>query len=699
MLYDFVDYQFDYRNSLVTLTNTPAVGEVVSIFSFGFAGSNILDLDYYVADGSTTEFITKAPWISEFNGLVYVDGVQTSAELFKTDNNYDSALRIGLRFTTAPVAGALINFVIVSGTDQTFSVAKTERFTISESLTYNLSNKYGSALPIESNIIVNSPNDTHFTIGSNRLTYSIDPKKFVGYTVDVNDIAVIADGTLLRPVLDYIVDLSGISVKINRTVYRKYSGKQLVVSIRKNSGYLFIPANGSTPAKITLKEPKTIGTTMEVTSFYKHDILDVQRGGYTVTTDISFTPDTVEYYEYTGLTAGRIKLERPVLNDYYVILTSNGKLLTPGVDFKLTQDRKTVKLATLPDINDKISIITYGSNVLTSGIAYMQFKDMLNRVHFKRLSLNKQTELIRPLRYNDTSFEVVDASAFDLPNPAKNRPGVVEIRGERIEYFKIEGNVLSQLRRGTLGTGTPSIHPANSKVQDIGPSETVPYTETSMVEQVVSDGTNVINLTFVPTKANATWNYKEGYASSIPESYGQCDELEVFVGGYDTSIDWAPGVSYNVGDIVNLGSYTYRCVTAHISSQSWKTDSANWVFFIGNIRLKKKPYLVHNVNEHPESPEGDLQLDADFAVDGESSSVRLTTPLKFGTKVTVIKRQGFEWDSTTNIQQETTKIAKFLKATPGVWYTDFKNTENTEYATFDGDQTSFDNANITFDRG
>ncbi len=715
ILYDLVDYEFDYRNSLVTLTDTPPAGEVVSIFSFGFAGSNILDLDYYVADGSTTEFITKAPWIEEFNGLVYVDGVQTSAEFFKTDNSYDSALRIGLRFTTAPVAGALINFVVVSGSDQTFSIAKTERFTVTSSLTYNLSNNYGSALPIESNLIVkvgqevlDSPNDTHFTIGSNRLTYAIDPKKFVGYTVDIGDIAVIANGNLLRPVLDYTVELGGINIKINRTIYRTYTGKQLVVSIRKNSGYLFVPATDVTPAQIILKESKTVGSTLEVTSFYKHDILDVQRGGYTVTNNIAFTPDTVEYYEYTGLTAGRIKLERAVLNDYYVVITRNNQLLTPGVDFKLTQDRKTVKLAVLPDINDVISIITYGSNVLTSGIAYMQFKDMLNRVHFKRLSLNKQTELVRPLRYNDTSFEVVDASTFDLPNPAKNRPGVVEIRGERIEYFSIEGNVLSQLRRGTLGTGTPSVHPINSKVQDIGPSETVPYTETSMIEQVVSDGTNVINLKFVPmlsviesghaVTTVSDWT-DEGYETSMPDNYIQADDIEVFVGGYDISLDWASGVSYNEGDIVNLGSYTYKCVTTHTSSTVFKDDSANWVFFIGNIRLKKKPYLVHNINQHPESPEGDLELDADFAVDGESSAIRLTTPLKFGTKVTVIKRQGFEWDSTVNIQQETTKIAKFLTATPGIWYAEFKNTENTEYGTFDGDQTSFDNANITFDRG
>jgi hypothetical protein len=83
--------------------------------------------------------------------------------------------------------------------------------------------------------------------------------------------------------------------------------------------------------------------------------------------------------------------------------------------------------------------------VLSAGVSYMQFKDILNRIHFKRLSANKQTQLAQPLNYLDTTITLLDATNFDIPNPAKNKPGVVEIRGERIEYFAINGNILSQL--------------------------------------------------------------------------------------------------------------------------------------------------------------------------------------------------------------------------------------------------------------
>jgi hypothetical protein len=68
-----------------------------------------------------------------------------------------------------------------------------------------------------------------------------------------------------------------------------------------------------------------------------------------------------------------------------------------------------------------------------------------------------------------------------------------------------------------------------------------------------------------------------------------------------------------------------------------------------------------------------VQLDAEFAVNGTSNQIRLTHLLSTGTQVTVVKRSGVAWDSTVNIQNDTGKIAKFLKASPGIWYTDYKN--------------------------
>jgi len=121
---------------------------------------------------------------------------------------------------------------------------------------------------------------------------------------------------------------------------------------------------------------------------------------------------------------------------------------------------------------------------------------------------------------------------------------------------------------------------------------------------------------------------------------------------------------------------------------------------LGNIRLKKQPYKIHNVDNAPDSPEGDVQLDAEFAVDGFSNELRLTHQLTFGTRVTVVKRTGIAWDSTTNILDDDSKIARFLKAVPGVWYTNIGKYENKAGipSSFDSSTGTFDSASITFDQ-
>jgi hypothetical protein len=348
-----------------------------------------------------------------------------------------------------------------------------------------------------------------------------------------------------------------------------------------------------------------------VITAYKHDVLSIERTVVSVDSTVAVTPDTTEYYNYVGITGGNITLRTPVVDDSYVWITKAEKLLIPNIDYTLAEDRVTVKLRDYVDIDEAVSVITFGSNILRPGIAYMQFKDMLNREHFKRLSLYKQTRLVQPLKFNDVSIEVDDATNFDEPNPLNNKPGVVEIRGERIEYFQKNGNILSQLRRGTLGTGTPTVHPFGSYVQDIGPSETLPYTNKQVIQQLVSDGSNTVNLNFVPGEFDTTWTWagdkSKGLISSTEEASSLAkDSIEVFVGGYNTDSDWSSNVDYNVGDIVTVGSYTYRCTTAHTSSTKFVTDYTNWEFFIGNIRLRKNAYSVYNVHEAPDSPEGDI---------------------------------------------------------------------------------------------
>jgi hypothetical protein len=114
--------------------------------------------------------------------------------------------------------------------------------------------------------------------------------------------------------------------------------------------------------------------------------------------------------------------------------------------------------------------------------------------------------------------------------------------------------------------------------------------------------------------------------------------------------------------------------------------------------LKKQPYKVHNETISPYSPDGDVKLDAEFAVDGVSPSLRLTNLIPAGTQITVVRRKGTRWDSSLNIQYDDNAIANFLKATPGIWYHDkvVLTTSTTFTGTFDNSSTGFDDSTDTW---
>jgi hypothetical protein len=120
---------------------------------------------------------------------------------------------------------------------------------------------------------------------------------------------------------------------------------------------------------------------------------------------------------------------------------------------------------------------------------------MLNRVHYKRISKAKSTRLAKDLLQKDATITVVNGEVLSPPNPELNLPGIIEINGERIEYFSKTGNILGKLRRGTLGTGAPTLHRVRTIVLDIGPTETIPYTDKHVVETFISNGsTNSVDL-------------------------------------------------------------------------------------------------------------------------------------------------------------------------------------------------------------
>jgi len=952
------DYNVDYRNQEIVFLQPPAAGTLLSINSFGFNGSNVLDLDYYTGDGTTNEFITKANWSTDVNILVYIDGTPQSPEVFQTDATYENSGRIAFRFTNPPSVNSVLNYLIISGSQQTYSLVKTEKLpTDGTTTTFKLTNTVGSSLPLESSIIVSAnnrilkgPNSSYFTIGGNNYQYTLDGSVTQPYSVNASQLQIYADGILLILNQDYTTDVSGITISINRATYRTYKGKTLQVVLVGSADYT------CTANSITFKNSYLTSDYVTVLSAYQHDLLKIERSVTKASTNLTFSSQSPSFYKYVGIIGGTITLQSSVLDENYFWVVKNGILLSSSVDYKLNPDLISVTFEKPLAINDVVELILFTGALITNGYSYMQFKDMLNRTIYKRLSKDKQTRLAQDLHFYDSYIYVNDAGNFDKPNKTLNRPGVIEIHGERIEFFTIDGNKLGQIRRGTLGTGAPTVHLAGTYVQDIGPSETLPYADKTNTYQqtingvtvdkiiplsfipmnpgtgvttrsyidnwtltgstfnifdntttqavisktgtgpylitfavpqlkyapasgkilnvsgsynslyngqykvvstditnnlvvvpiadsitgtfgivtILDDGdasetvTTIINgqqftnniitetddggnstTTFttadlvidganssqngatqqgsvvysfiipaqqlapttgvyytvsgaVPTQYNGTFlctssttasitivfpvNYGQitvlptaisstnsitlsypvdpGAFTSITTTtisapvYGQADDIDVFVGGYDTSTVWEPNTTFIVDQIVTINSYAYRITATHISGKTFNSsvttlDStgnilANGVtatsirqFFVGNTRLKKHPYKVYNVDIAPNSPAGDVSFIADFAVDSINNELMLSNKLTPGTTVTIIKKIGNVWATDTgNITTSNTSLAKFLKLKAGISYQGLPKISTVSTTTNIGIRTTgigFDNTTNTFD--
>lgn len=671
-------YTLDIENNKVILTSTPSNKSIVTIISLGFNSENVLDLDYFVADGSTDEFITHAPWLdNNLSSTVLVNGTVVNYDLFRTDDSYEHPGLVGIRFGNPPDTNAVINYVIDINTSgeleySTSAVTKSQTIVFDGSTqTYDLTNLTAGTLPgvgltpYESNVLVRkgqeilrSPMVMYYTIKPNQLVFNIPTSKFVQFGLEESSVRMAINGNLLVRGRDYVLDLSAMIVTISANVY--IEGAKLSFIVDVDADYR-INDNGT----ITFTNTYPEGTVLEVITFYNHRLLDIERTVDLITPASELIPETQDFFEFTGKSLGKFVLRNSAISDDYVWVIKNGTLLTSSVDYFLDEDHVTVNLAEPLISTDVIQVMAFSNRVTRQTFGYMQFKDMLNRVHYKRISQNKTTRLARDLIQTDTEIYVVDGSVLSIPNPALRLPGIVEINGERIEYYTKNGNVLGQLRRGTLGTGTPILHRVGLLVIDFGPSETIPYMDQQIVETLISDGTsNNLHLNYIPTVAETSWTVSE--RGSIPSNYGQSNELEVFVGGYNIVV-WETNTTYYVGDTVMYGAYTYKCLTQHTSGV-FNDDISNWKFFVGNIHLKKVPYKVYNVANAPDSPEGDVQFEADFSVNGTDNAIRITNDLPANTKILVIKKTGKIWnDLGKSLVDSDNQIANFLKSSETIW--------------------------------
>jgi hypothetical protein len=188
---------------------------------------------------------------------------------------------------------------------------------------------------------------------------------------------------------------------------------------------------------------------------------------------------------------------------------------------------------------DPSSLTTYGFRI---------FKDMRNNYSYYGLRESSLTYLTQDLYITDTTMYLNDVTV--LTPPVGSTPGVIFVNGERIEFYSIDllNNTISQLRRGTSGTGasdflsaTPMLYDSSigsTMVTDAGIPVKLTYNDTNRIDtHITSEG--IFNYTLNDALLmidGSTILLQVGDDSSITEAYGKM--FVVYYGGilleYDT---------------------------------------------------------------------------------------------------------------------------------------------------------------------
>jgi hypothetical protein len=740
--YQIIDktaFTLDFSTNRIIFNTPPGNNERVSIMNVGFSATAILDIDTFIGNGTAIDFLTSAQFEENASAYVTVNGIATEVSLIRSDDTYDSPDNFVIRFATAPAADSAIQMIIATGgievPQQYSTVTIDEIITDGSSTSYELSQAPFEDKPEQLFVLVKVGNQIldpgysqTFEIIKNQREYQLDLTQVPVASINSYDLLVYLNDIELEYLQTWTFEGAGSfdstqdaqsqpGSTITLTAGIGDPGDELKVVVVTGSDYRMGYLDTSndfvkTPNEIYFDEVYPEDTKVEVYQFSNDKSQGIERQTFEVTEKTETTPGTPLYYSFALLRRGYITLRKPARDSQYVWVTKNGTLLMPNVDYIVTSNKNYVKLAEQPAEGDKLQVIHFAENIVADKFGWRQFKDMLNRTHYKRLQ--EVQHLAQPLNWYDNTIEVVDAT--DLPDPEVDSkyPGIIFIEGERIEYFGKNGNTLQQLRRGTLGTGIKNVYDVGTMFMEQGSGATLPYKDDKQVVSVTAGGFSTgsdeyenslgVSITSIAYDFNNNTAFPLGGQVCTVTGTGFTDRAVLYVGETevvttfvsDTELTFVtPALPVGAYDLIIVNPFTnvpidtpqtsfvlnggieYVQVLLPFAPIPNPTSAIGWYkntipdeyweaqdieVFVAGTRLRKKPTKLYNYSEQ-DSPEGDIDLEAEYAVNkAVGAYVRLTKPPAQGTTVNIFRTTGKTWSNTgESIAQSDSNVAKFLR--------------------------------------
>jgi len=561
------DYTVDFNTQKIKFSplHIPSMNSIISVYSMKTSGSDIQTLNLFTGNGVNTSFFIPLA-TSSYLVRAFINGFQ-STSFTTTDSNLGKTVT----FTTAPANGSYIMLLIIKNPAELgFTRPRIERFSTNQT-TYTLDFPPGVAGPESASIFVykngkllTPPDVTYHKTLSTQYEYSIDQDPSIELlTLGYPDVEVFLNGNRLDPGIEYTIDFDNQTILLSTIV--QTNNDILSINIKRNSDYVLV--NGTLIFTVAPLNTDVI----EVHSYTVHDEQGIRTevfagfGGKTLLIEQGF--DSFAFDEESGFSSdiskvikGQIQLSRAVSNTAYVHVYKNGTYLIPMVDWSIDPvDPKVINLVDKNLLSSDRLVVTYFSEITgKSAYSYRMFKDMLGRFNYLRISGLATAKLTQTLNQDDTLIYVDNASVLPEPNLDKQQPGVVMIGKERITYWNKTGNVLSNIRRGTLGTGIKTTHPVGSLVVDMSDNQKIPYKDSTNVETFMSDGSTV---TYTATGLSVPNDSSELNSNAVLVYVGGRRVLSGFnvttVDPVSVVFDTAPAQGLKIAIIVKQGQTWY----------------------------------------------------------------------------------------------------------------------------------------------
>jgi hypothetical protein len=522
-------YTISYKNQSITLTT--ATSGLLSVKTIGVGGTNVIDQRTIIdGTGGSTVFNMASRFVDVKDYYITLNGVKlTDANL--TLSSFNLRTRITLKRALTP--GDVLQIWLFASPIKAFSEVRSQTITAQPGedswlLTYPPEN----IQPYHTQVIVEKdgkrllpPATVYFTANGTNNSYSLNTDYNWGQGVPSRKtVQVYVNGEPANFRTDFNLIQNENRIEFLPNVLKQ--GDVIAICILLN--YEFTVSDGN----LNFVNPVTSTSTVIVHSFTNHDA------------------SLIRTERFLGGTTKRFQLDRKVAGPEYLWVSLNGTPLMRNFDFSLVDLNYVILSDSFVLTPTDQVVVTSVSNVIDDGkiLGYRSFLDNLGRTTYKRISSANSTKLAATLTSTATSISLVNASVLTPPDFDNFIPGVVIINGERIQFYKIEGNTLSQLVRGSLGTGIRNRYPKDTVVIDQGAYQTLDIADNQTSWMTNVTGTHVLryDISSVIAKNSTSTAYDVYYQGRLLRKPGTVYTLTNTAIAYDSNEKNALGTQSNV---------------------------------------------------------------------------------------------------------------------------------------------------------